>query len=559
MKRYFWNTYEGFVVFERDPNKPPRDAHQYKFVKIINKRKELSYHRKDYSDHRDEYSRILAAFLENNNSNVSLDPSTNKILTYYEESKVSQALSFFRRYFFGNPKSGKEVISDKHDGGYCVHFQEVDTFIKTHTSQFLFPLNSSYEHNIPRKQEVERIITQLKCFPLHAIYGDNGMGKSTLAKNVGQAMLAENIVKHIVFLSYTGTLEDTINSIQVYAPPAPTHSTDKLSETISAMKLVAQHEKGLLIIDNYENDKFEDEFSETNEIYKELLDAGWYILITSTQRLLGCSYIGENQVTEIEKFPLNALTELFLNISELKSNRTEEISHLIDKLLSRNTYLVVLSASLAKTERLEFILQHFEGNDVSSLTKPFSTYKDGKQNKNRSLYNHFCSMFSISKIVKSPKYKKLLFNLALLPVSGADRELFFSTAFSKKERAEAEELFENLKDRYLAFEDNSNIYIHHMLKEYIILDLCGFKPDFIEKQILCILDITTYTETYPYWYQVGLSLDKFKEKFQPSLIKACIQTGLAALRDITAQKELSFEYAKKAVTSLNSIDKGSFL
>ena len=446
----------------------------------------------------------------------------------------------------------KYLSTLKGGGGYQLLSKRVQTLFSSCNPDFL---NRNEQIYIPRDCEQAQVASEaFKNKNIHAIRGEAGIGKTVFSREFAKTAYKKGNYQYILFTRYEDSLEKTISNIPTYVHLAEFKSF--FEQNISFLKDLSSHGKTLLIIDNYENLDYKTELSEDNYIYNELLNTKCDILLTTRTDISDC-YIFENSnhITMLSSIGTEALVEHFQYLSGIDSDK-EAIAELIDTCLLGNTYLVCLSAKLAKEIGVHKVIDAFESLRVSE-TKPVNHTKDGIKQDSASIYEHYSKFLKNHALINDTKYHKILFNLAFLPIDGLEYDDFFSLAFEKKEREEQRKLFKTLKDFYIVFEQYGKVLLHPLMKEFILKEI-KFREEYIEKyySYLCKkLYVTTYEAGLLEHLILGESMLKSMEVVEASpLNKAYLASLISSGFDILDQKEPAYDYGIFSYEIISSME-----
>ncbi len=475
------------------------------------------------------------------------------------KERVKKHIAYIRSAI-GDTGSQERLITYDADNPiqYQLKWNLTKSLFKYTTPSILSKNNaSSY---IERTIELEDLLSNaFRDSNVHAIIGEHGMGKTVLAQCFVRKAYEKGKYEYILFTKYKNNLKDTISQLPTYARLS--ESKDLFDEKVYLLKDLQLLGKTLLIIDNYENSDYYNELSSDNVVYKELLSTGCDILFTSSTNLEGCynDQLGsEINVTNICPFPTDKLIERFREIKGDFLDSESNLRYLINNLLKRNTYLVTMAAKLAQKMGVEYVINAFDSLSIEN-TRPIDDNKDGNKQKPASIYRHYCDFLQKHPIVGDSKYTKLLANLSLLPLEGLKYEDFFEIAFEGKQRNENKELFAELVDHFLAFENDDTIYLHPIIREYIVDKLLS-EEKFISSYLNCsIRHLTneTYSQDIIYWLNIGQDIEnslKNKEDTFCLWSRACLNAYVASSYDVISIKESAYLFATQAIKLLDKVN-----
>lgn len=387
---------------------------------------------------------------------------------------------------------------------------------------------------------------------LHVISGERGIGKTELAKYFAYTCMNKEIVReelhfeNVIFSSCTPHgLRETIAMLEC-------RGVNKDEETYEyKCKLLERLKKpALLIIDNYDNEKlYQEELSETSPIYQDLKQTGCRILITSK---INMSHVAQKRQTFLNPLSSDALINSFYELTGENENEAL-VKELIEKYLRNNTYLVRLVAGLTKTRELKEIFEAFQKLRTQEINDPL----DGKEEGEHSLYEQYKLLFNMSTIKNNNEKCRLLYNLALLPISGMPYVNFFEDAFEKDNNDIYKKVFSELEKSYWVFLRDRTVSLHPLVKEIIISELkkqCFEDVSLYVDNINSRLRVETYKNFLPNLCQRGIAaFEVFEKQGVQNIDTICLVAGITGAYDIMGNHKASFYYGKKAFTRLDQV------
>lgn len=507
---------------------------------------------------------VFISLLCANGSLVSVDDLLKQLNWYgdAEEGKerVGKLVSYIRKAIGDTEKNKKYLIT--YDADCPIQYQLNSKSLPT----LFYNINPSFlsqiiaHSHIERTKELNKLSTNaFQGVNVHAIVGERGMGKTVLSQCFAKRAYRDNKYEHILFTRYKNDLKDTISQLPTYARLS--ESLDLFAEKIYLLKDLQHLGKTLLIIDNYDNSDYCDELCSDNLSYSELLSTGCDILFTSCTNLEGC-FNGKDDsglcVTNVSKFPTNKLIERFCEIKGDSIDSREDLRYLIDDLLIGNTYLVTMAARLAKKMKLKCVIDALDSLSTKR-TRPIDDTKDGKKAKPASIYQHYCAFLNKHPIIEDQRYTKLLANLSLLPLEGLKYDDFFARAFEPQEQSETQALFADLVEHFLAFESDDMVYLHPIIREYVVDKLLS-EEKLISSYLNCTIEHLT-NETYShdliYWLNIGQAVEKSlmnKEDEFCLWSRACLNAYVASSYDIICVKESAYRFGAQAIKLMGKVN-----
>ncbi|MBQ8258199.1 MAG: ATP-binding protein [Clostridia bacterium] len=333
---------------------------------------------------------------------------------------------------------------------------------------FLLPV-----YYFERSGDIEEICQTFEggCPAVHAIIGERGIGKSTLAKSFANYAVKEKIFKHIIFVSFSNSIEDTVIKIN-----SEDGGDSTFAGKIRMLKNLQKSGNTLLIIDNFDDPNLNDTLSEDNSAYINLLDTECSLLFTSTSDLSHC-YCVDDRVTHLSPLPTDELLRIFFKIRGESDDNEVDVRKLIDNYLLGNTYLTVLCAELSKqgmnAVKIIDTIKDLRAND----TDYFSAQKDGKRQDEKNLLEHYCCVLDNNKVINPDdadmkrEMHSILSVLALLPIGGISSVDFDNFAYPYAKRKIFKKTIARLKKHNLIFENDGRIYLQPIVKEYLMREV----------------------------------------------------------------------------------------
>ncbi len=306
---------------------------------------------------------------------------------------------------------------------------------------------------------------------VHAIIGERGIGKSSLARSYANYAVKSKKFKHIIFVSFSNSIEDTVIKIN-----SEDGGDSTFSGKIRMLKKLQRAGNTLVIIDNFDDPNLNETLSEDNAAYINLLDTECSLLFTSTSDLSHC-YCIDDHVTHLHPLPTDELLRIFFKIRGESDDKERDVRDLIENYLLGNTYLTVLCAELSKqgmdAGEIVDAIRGLRADD----TDYFSAQKDGKRQDEKTLLEHYCCVLNNNKVINPEEADErremhsILSILALLPIGGISSEDFDSVAYPYSKRKIFKKALSRLKKHNLVFENEGRIYLQPIVKEYLTREL----------------------------------------------------------------------------------------
>lgn len=459
------------------------------------------------------------------------------------------------------PAALKKYVKNVTNKGYKLLIQEtfkVDPQFTTEkkNAEEVFILS----HNNIR-QDIALADMQKRAFMrepyVFAITGCPGMGKTELAKAfAAECCLGENIpyrlrYENIILTTYLKDgLAATIRNLPVEGTCDEKDLEQRIWDGLRSLK-----KPKLLMIDNVDIDPDGQDWDE--KVYNDLIKTGFHILFTSRRDLHKLLEINSIAIPPIET---DQLVKLFCDISGevLDGEQTSKLESLIETHLQNNVYLVTLVAGLMESVMLETVIAAFDTTgDLGKLDAVADSYKDGRRQKPDTLTGHFAKLYHMSDL--TPSEKRLMMNLALLPVDGMYHEEFFESAFVEQDRKDAKTEFKYLRDKYWVKQEQRKVSLHPMVREVIFnemeesynSDICMYLQNLADS-----MNHTHYSLSLYQKLQYGLAaMEAIKARKIKSFEAAQVQAQIASIYDTLADKKNAYEHGMKAVKRLDAQDK----
>ncbi len=374
----------------------------------------------------------------------------------------------------------------------------------------LFPITKAESFQKPsnyirRPEQSELIINVFsgKGQRIHAIVGERGLGKTSLAGCFAAEALERGRFKYVISESYSSSIRETVEKI------GKSKSSDPFSDIVAKLSRLCELGETLILIDNYDNPDPSDELSFDCDDYRRLAETGCSILFTSSCDLGGC-YLIDDSVTYLSRLAAPLLVSLYFSVKGNKKDEKEDVTRLIEDYLFSNTYLVVLCGELAKQGMTAIdIIASFESLETDE-TRNFSVQKDGKRQDERTLLEHYCRILEKNKTVnpddgdKRREVHDVLSVLALMPIGGIAREDLEDLACDRKTRKSFRQIISRLERHNIVFGEEK-IAIQPIVREYLLREI------FLTGKYTCryiggvahVLEIESYHHSLRYWLSVA--------------------------------------------------------
>ena len=391
---------------------------------------------------------------------------------------------------------------------------------------------------------------------VHVISGERGLGKTDLARCFAEKCMQEDCRRsdlkfsNVIFTSYSEQgLKETITLLKCVGESEEKENFEQKINFLSHME-----KPTLLIIDNYDNEeRFREELSEESGFYRKLRDTGCHILVTSKVNMANCYGVYQ---TKLRHFPLEVLLKLFFDLAEEEESQ-EKAADLIENYLLSNTYLVRLAAGLMKTRTIDEMIQALQSLRINEITDPIY----GRDYEEKTIFEHFCALFDLSGFAGNQTKCRILYTLSLLPLEGISYKDYFEMAFSAEEQAEMQREFNLLKDAFWVFLKHRKVSLHPVVREMIVRKGIPFQYAYIKPYVNALnnrLFFKTYATGMTSVMKMGVAAGEILEKMRiENLDTAGIFARLSSNYDILGNKELTYQYGRKAYQMLEQADEKS--
>ena len=381
------------------------------------------------------------------------------------------------------------------------------------------------------------------------VSGEPGIGKTVLVRQFAKKCLSGQIsrkdisFKNVIFTSYSGSLRNTIELL-----PCEGAQTEETPFDLKIRLLNEIEKPALIIMDNYDNETYLDEFSDDYPAFKILRNTGCHILFTTRQDMSGCNFVPQ---VRLRHFPTTKLLGLLFSIIDAVDQEELLIAPiLIEKCLRNNTYLVSLVAHLIQTRSIKEIWDAFTGLHIEDINDPLY----GKHGEELSLLEQYIELLNISSILGDEDYARMLYTLSLIPNDGIAYEDFFKYSFDKGEVLKYKLLFKKLNARYLPFLSDRRISIPPLLREALISKKIFFSHEYVNYFISSInkeIEVDCFTSDLLARIKIAVSacdlVDKIKTDFWGIAI---LNANLSSIMDMIGSKDATLKYGICAIEYL---------
>lgn len=401
---------------------------------------------------------------------------------------------------------------------------------------------------------------------VHMICGQRGMGKTELARYFAYRCCTDKDIRrelkyeNVLFTTYCDDgLEATIALLPwadgTEAPKDRSQANQEYAIKLEVLKTLKK--PCLLIIDNYDNENsYREELSAHCRAYRDLLDTGCHILLTSRIDGTDCYGVESTRIRPLQPQDRIRLFRRHADDADLPEDDAG-ITDLIDRCLLGNTYLIILAAKLMRTKTPEELIQAFEDLSVGDITDRVSAQKEGKKQDSASMLEHYRRMFELSAIRSDLCKCSLMYNLALLPPDGVNYDDFFRDAVAPEETGTMKKAFEQLLESFWVMIRSKRIFLHPLVREMIIAEQQVSDYPLISRYIRSInrcIGTEYFTKELSSQLQLGMSAYAVMEKqgicnFDTAQLCANLCSGY----DLLMNGEMIWHYGKKALPLLDAI------
>lgn len=365
------------------------------------------------------------------------------------------------------------------------------------------PIASNYISRFEQTELMSSFLS-IKGRRIHAIVGERGLGKTTLAGRFAADALARGKFKYVISESYSTSIRETVEKIG-----KTKNVSDPFSDRIAKLTRLCELGETLILIDNYDNPDPSSELSFDCDDYRRLAETGCSILFTSTCDLGGC-YLIDDSVTYLSRIATPLLVSLYFSVKGNQKDDKKAVARLIENYLFSNTYLVVLCGELARqgmtADEIIASIETLSADD----TKTFSIQKDGRRQDEETLLEHYCRILDKNKIVNPDgeserrAVHEVLSALALMPIGGIEREDFEALTCDKRSRKELRRIISRLERHNLVFGD-TKIVIQPIVREYLLREIF-ITGETVRKYFSALsrfVDIHSYVPSFSYWLSIA--------------------------------------------------------
>jgi tetratricopeptide (TPR) repeat protein len=279
---------------------------------------------------------------------------------------------------------------------------------------------------VARDKEIvamERLLSENHYLVLE---GMGGIGKSELAKQYIQNHKHEyNAVQLVAFrddIESTIALGLSFSNI-IEKDYEDKYGTDSFIKKLFEDKLLALRDnsmRALIVIDDYKGKGINEILPEKDE---------YNIICTTREKSRG-------SVLKISAMNDNALLNLFCKYCECPISADDEliIREIIRLVLGHTMTVMLVAIALNECEiSASKMLSRLQNGLNPKLRTKIEVNKEGLNNNERkaAMYCHLNNLFDMTKIQDSDNYTHIMTNMAIVPYSGLDKEVFYDWALSE--------------------------------------------------------------------------------------------------------------------------------
>lgn len=397
---------------------------------------------------------------------------------------------------------------------------------------------------------------------VHVICGEPGMGKSELARAYAiacndvpvRADESEDIKFVTIFrVPYqTDGLRKSIASVPITVPIP--EGADPYAKRLELFTKAAK--PSLLILDNC-NEPLAEDFGPGSVVFRELLETGCHILITTRQDL-GRRFSFPQ--TLLRPMGTENLIYLFSRISGRSWRQDDtQLRFLIEVLLHQNTHLVCLAAELAQTRAVSEIIEMLQNLRVRNLQEVIDTEKDRAEEHCLSFAEHCRRLFEPESLGRMPIEKKVLLNLMLTPMSGISQTSFLQDAFSPEEQEDALRVLLELRRENRILLREQRLVFPCILRGLLLEQFAPLDLSLAERYVATIgkqMHAEVYHDRMEEYLELAANCRLLLELGPVTVPYALLMSDLASNYEMLKRPEEAYQFAKIAIGLLDRLPNG---
>lgn len=457
------------------------------------------------------------------------------------------------------PKGVKKYVKNVSNKGYRLLIQETFKLNPQYTAEkknaeevFSLCPNNIRQSKVLAEMQKRAFMRQPYVF---SIIGQPGMGKTELAKAfAAECCLSQDTpyrlrYENVIMTTYRKDgLSSTVRNLPVEGNCDEKDLDQRILDSLRGLK------KTLLVIDNVDIGSTDEDWEKT---FERLKGTGCHILLTSRSDLPDMLKIPGLTIPQIET---DQLVKLFCEISgeEPDEEQTEKLKALIETHLQNNVYLVTLAAGLMEFVTVDTLITAFEATGaMRNLHAVTYDNQNGRKQNLDTLTGHYARLFKMCDMTSSEK--KLMMNLALLPVEGMNIEEFYQYAFAEQEKTQAYKDCRFLREKYWVVQRKRDISLHPMVREVILAEMEACYNDEIRMYMQNLADSMNHTHfSVHLHHKLQYALEAYAVIRCREIISfeaAQLVAQIASVYDTLTDKKNAYEYGMKAVEFLDTLDR----
>lgn len=322
----------------------------------------------------------------------------------------------------------------------------------------------------------------LHNFNVMFLYGQPGIGKTVLARLFFEYLWVNSSLEgaecpcwQAYWLVYEDSLAETLKGLAKNQTEA---TAEKVCHELMCMQ-EPDRSHTILFIDNYDRKSLSDCEKEDSSLLRKLDRCGIKVVLTSRTKPAAKGF-ARHEVGEVED-----AEALFYDTYEGDSIPSEESVKGLVELLLGNTMLVVLSAHLLSEQKdttIDGLMEHvrnfslkevdtevdIETDRIKSVFEPMPVYEQAK------------ALLDFSGILSNMEMKKVMVNMALLPLAGMQ-----CNEFLKKAHVDGNAVNRLVRSSWIIKTGNT-ISLHPVMREILL------EKDFEGKSVVCYSSCEEY-------------------------------------------------------------------
>lgn len=297
------------------------------------------------------------------------------------------------------------------------------------------------------------------------IWGFGGVGKSELARKLGQEQAKQNIPAY--FITFKGSMKNTILSLDFegYTEEDGASEEKRIKDKIDILR--GYYEDALFILDNYDpdtatvdmnDDEKEREKAEAeNQLFQAFLGLPFQVVITTRSR-------PDRRTPELKELSEDELLTLFRSCAPEEEASDQDILSLIRAVEGHPLTVMLMASTIAASWSPLTVADLLERGLFQDSSFPAVVSDKDREQKRARISEHLRKLFHVAAL--SETQKRVLCHASLLPEGGIKASLFWECELP----SEQEELALLERHCWLRRADGV-LQIHPLLRDIIIDEL----------------------------------------------------------------------------------------